>query len=95
MAVTATSFKVTFPEFADLTDAYIQERLDTAVAAHSALVYSTALYDDIIEYYTAHLLNVTTFGQQMAIDPQADGETIYSRQYRKFLLLAARRAMVL
>ena len=55
MAVTPTTFKVRFPEFASETDARIQLFLDDAVLILNE-AYWDVKYDLGVNYYTAHKL---------------------------------------
>lgn len=91
-------FIVDFPEFASITQAYIEVKLAEAEAMLDELAFGetgNALYNVAVGYKAAHLLAVSPYGQQLQLTSD-DGSSVYSRVFETELLpLVARRGMIL
>lgn len=97
-APTASEFKTDFPEFDQLTDAYVQVKLDEAEAMLDELAFGeadNALYNVAVGYRAAHLLALSPFGKQLQLVSD-DGKSVYSQLFETEILpLVARRGMIL
>lgn len=91
-------FILDFPEFASITEAYAQVKLDEAVAMLDELAFGVtgnALYNIAVGYQAAHLLALSPYGQQLQLTSD-DGRSVYSKALdTQFLPLVARRGMLL
>lgn len=91
-------FIVDFPEFASITQAYIEVKLAEAEAMLDELAFGesgNALYNVAVGYKAAHLLALSPYGQQLQLLSD-DGQSVYSKAYEtQCLPLVARRGMLL
>lgn len=92
---TLIEFVANFPEFEQTPPAYVQAKIDSADRLLSQDAFGD-LYFDAVSYHAAHLLAVSPYGQQNAVDPATPGQTSYSVYYKTHILpRVARRGMVL
>ena len=95
MAVTAAEFKVRFSEFSEVADTDIDPKLADAQAFLDEAAWGTAdLYERAIYYYTAHLLAISPYGQQLQLINDG-GKTVYGEQFfTRLLPLIQRRGQI-
>jgi hypothetical protein len=97
-APTASEFKTDFPEFSELTDAYVNVKLGEAEAMLDEDAFGEAdndLYNVAVGYKAAHLLALSPFGKQLQLTND-DGQSVYSKLFdAEILPLVARRGMIL
>ena len=92
-------FVLDFPEFAQITQAYIEVKLAEAEAMLDWEAFgdvdSNALYNIAVGYQAAHLLALSPYGQQLQLTSD-DGSSVYSVALEtQFLPLVARRGLLL
>lgn len=91
-------FIVDFPEFSEVTKAYLEVKLAEAAVLLDELAFGEAdndLYNVAVGYMAAHLLAVSPFGKQLQLASD-DGSSVYSKVFdRNILPLVARRGMLL
>ena len=92
-------FILDFPEFSEITEAYIDVKLAEAEAMLDELAFGeaagNALYNVAVGYKTAHLLALSPYGQQLQLTSD-DGSSVYSVSFDQNILpLVARRGLLL
>jgi hypothetical protein len=91
-------FILDFPEFDQITQAYIEVKLAEAEAMLDELAFGAvgnALYNVAVGYKAAHLLGLSPYGKQLQLVNE-DGTTVYSMAFEQNILpLVARRGMLL
>jgi len=92
-------FILDFPEFSEMTEAYIDVKLAEAEAMLDELAFGesagNALYNVAVGYKAAHLLALSPYGKQLQLT-SGDGESVYSVAFEQNILpLVARRGMLL
>jgi len=95
MAVTAAEFKVRFSEFSEVASTDIDPKLADAQAFLDEAAWGTTdLYERATYYYTAHLLAISPYGQQLQLVNE-NGRTVYGDFYfNRLLPLIGRRGQV-
>lgn len=91
-------FILDFPEFDQITEAYIDVKLAEAEAMLDELAFGTTgndLYNIAVGYQAAHLLALSPYGKQLQLTSD-DGKSVYSKALEtQFLPLVARRGLLL
>ena len=94
-APTATAFKVSFPEFDQVSDTLVDAKIAEAVVLLSEDAFSEALHTLAVSYRAAHLLAISPYGTQLQLSSD-DGVTTYSKFFKEYILpRVARRGAVL
>jgi hypothetical protein len=92
-------FIVDFPEFANISQVYIEVKLAEAEAMLDELAFGeavgNALYNIAVGYKAAHLLALSPYGQQLQLTSD-DGSSVYMVAFEQNILpLVARRGLLL
>jgi len=82
VAVTLSSFRTEYPEFAPTADALVSAKIAAATRRCSATVFGDS-YDDAVMLLTAHLLSSAPGGQQGRLEKGDEGDTTYLAEWKR------------
>lgn len=86
MAVSYAQFIVEFPEFDQITQAYVQSKLDASAAQNELGAFgSEERHDQAVYHFAADMLARSPYGTQMQL-VNDDGLTVYGEYYKNVLL---------
>lgn len=84
MALTPTTFKARWTEFAPTSDGLVQSALDEAARRCDARLFGADRYDDAVSLYAAHLLSVSPQGAQARLEAtRDDAQTTYGQEWQR------------
>jgi hypothetical protein len=95
VAVTYDSFILSFPEFSEVDQTYIEAKIGEASALNDSSAWGSDLIGNIaVLYYAAHLLCISPYGKQMQL-LNDDGHSTYGDHFeRRILPLIRRRGQI-
>jgi hypothetical protein len=79
-APTYAQFIVSFPEFDQVTQAYVQAKIDEADTLLDADAFGADLHYIAVGYKAAHLLAMSPYGTQLQL-VNDNGSTVYERVF--------------